>query len=1071
MFFHQSGTGVYPKFGENLERAYLFDEGGLGGVDVSGNGNGLVQYLTVGMPAAVFSDLGGRARRFLGSSVLYDSATNLAATLQGDFTLFMRLNWTAIGADFIFEVSGPIDVAGTPNNSQFGLGINGDGNYLVQNEAASIQQKVFTDYTIVTSRVHNLMIRGKAGAASGRAYEFWVNGKYLGDTADMQTPTDGSAATLQIGARRYNVGVNVPAFCDVHACMLWSRHLSQDEIEDAQRRTTSQSYPTQTWSRVDIEDPSSVMVDMTTKEGINWVKSASITEALEQPAATANVDLLREVDNYSLALLKTDSKLNLTNVGDPTTYGPLVDVNREIEIFVARKPLFVKPSSGDWESRFYGVVDSVDWGGEKVSLSCRDMGARLVDTYIETENPYGTTATQTLEATIQQILDDNDNSVVTGSYDPVTLLSPVASQWILNIQDADSGQQLLQRRETVMSAVRTLAGQIGWEVKYKRKHDPTGKEWRLTLFEPERIRGDSDHFLASDDISDVSRLSVSAQNTRSDIRVVYPSREASTPTPVTLPVGVTEIDRGWAGVDGRGNPVMAYIHVANTAARARYGRRFMEMAEASTSQIDTIHEAAQMASAVCLDLSEPEALYEISTPSRWELEPNDILQMGSNELLHTGSQTLSIQSVTHDFGSSNRSTFRMRGKPAVGFKRWMDLGTYPGQSRPPTLDPYHSLQDQTIGQLFPVVAALIQRTDYFGNNSKYLNLPNGNFNLRSRGIFNPPDKWEYILNAGSEWSDGDIGYSSTSRSGGASVRFVVEGAATDENKIFSDFIPLPDGDESSLAIEWTTARDGAGAGESYIVVQMYQYDGDRNFLSAISLIPESTINDGQGVWVTRREEGLSPATGAKYARIKIGPPSSAAVFQVPMLLDRVDVYALSDEVYASCDTLQDSSVSTTPSFSQGTWHKIFLDNVVKDYGDIHEHLPPIPVTRENGYETTIKKTGSYDLSGSIEITYSQPSAASQLDYVACRIQAYNGTTWTTVAESSEAPGVDTSAGAKTSFVAMAGCQTNGVRLERGWRVKLEGKGTVSGGIIPPDVMTVTADQNKSRMQIKLRQTE
>lgn len=936
-----NGRGVHPKLRSSSVRAFLFDEDQIDGLDMLGNPD-LGQYLALARPGFLDgADVGGQFKRFNAgaSQSLNTSIADILGTLLGTtWTMHMRVRWRSNAAgQTLIHIGGDDSDETAAHNVVFRL-VNTGGNYRVESEnlLGIDAGHTFTNYTIRTDVWHLVTVRIRAGVE----YELFINGRLVETSPTLTAPTGGGSASMMLGATRDTASVVNPADVDVGSLHIYDEQLALDDIKQDARRANMLGLHSVVHSRVDVEDPSGAMQRLDQLEGVDWTDEFSVTRNVDDPIATCSVTLQREVGNLSLAYLKTDTKLNLTDKADPSSYDPLLDILREIECFAARVPLFITPVDDDWQSVFFGNIDNVDWSGDRVKLSCRDSGGRLVDTYIEDENDLGVGATQTLEATIQGVLTNNDSSAKTGSYPPVTLYTPIPSTWVQKIQNAQ-GQQLKQRREPVMSASRTHAGQIGWDTKYK--WDPSTSTWRFTLDQPDRSRLDTDLILDLEDILNVQQLKINAQRVRSDIRIVYPSSEETLPAAPTLPAGLTLVDSGWLGVDGEGNRTFAYVHVANTGSRTRYGRRFFEIAEAATSMIDTIDEATDMAVAIAQDIGEPEALYSIDTPSFFEVDENGMLNLLGNQFLHTGQQHLAVRSLTHTFGRAPKSTFAMRGKPSVGFKRWLQLGTYPGQARPPTLSPFNTLDDMTVGQLVPFVTGLIEKTAYFGNTAKFGGLRNSTFSSSTRGSTNAPDNWS--LFGASAWNTNYRYEDVVTESGGQSVAVLttLAGGAG----LRSDLVPLPKGDNTVLALEWSDAR-GNIAGPSAIDLGIFWYDEDRVLIGA-GPVYNRVNTSGLNVFVHNREDGIVPLAGAKYAQVIF--VGNAVNLQAPHYVDSVNLYEVSDEVAATLSTPQTDTDATLPVVN-GAWTQLKLDTETRDYGGAFDTVT---------HTWTCDKEGAYDM--------------------------------------------------------------------------------------------------------------
>jgi hypothetical protein len=671
------------------------------------------------------------------------------------------------------------------------------------------------------------------------------------------TNTDGGQSTIwTIGGMPTAAfaGVIQTPDADIDGVFFYGDPLSDKEIQNDVRRWQALSGHSRAALRVTTEDQSGNKVDLTDLDGVDFVTKADITDELDQAVMTANVELVREQKKESIATLVTNAQLNLSDQSDPASYvAPFIDLGRGIEIFSARVPLGIDPDARDWFSVFKGNIDEIQEGSDSMSLVCRDIGGILLDTFIETERDYSDPVTPfAVEGEMQFILDDNDNTGITGSYDPVTLYTPVSPSW------AVLGWR--QRREPVMSALRTLAGQIGADVRYKFDQDPEGPpSWRLTFEIPDRERLDANIVLAEEDILDVTNLSRTLLGIRNVVRVVYTSSELTIPSAPTPPTGIL-LSNSWSSVDGEQNRLTAYIELEDSASITRVGRRlFMECAEASSSQIDTLDEAYDMALGMLTDLSEEDLAKSISLPLMPEMSINDLVLMQPNRELFTVDQRLAVKRISHTFdGNGPTSTVELRGKPAVGQKRWMRLDTRAGGGKPAVVDPDEALTDQVLGSLLGGVRNFLDRTSYF-QGGKFLAIRNPNFQSFSNGMAHPPDGW----------TPSSV-YTGLVTGGGSALRMYTSDDSTSGNwsvgidptdgTLSSDLIPVDLSGFSPFGVEvvWKTTNIGTDA-----VLELRWFDSDKNPVS-----PYSTQHSNRGLHPSVRSAPyLSPT---RDARITVG---------------------------------------------------------------------------------------------------------------------------------------------------------------------------------------------------------
>jgi hypothetical protein len=207
--------------------------------------------------------------------------------------------------------------------------------------------------------------------------------------------------------------------------------------------------------------------------GADWFDGAAWGQTIDQPTWAGTIRLKRAAKIggvfYSLVPLLQTSPLNLDG---SMSYVPLLDVTREVRILVASTAPGVAPVSGDWKTVFYGVIDDIDWAGDPITLTVRDIGAKLMDpAWIEDPVPINLAAPAALHTTIQAILDDPPATPAT------TLNVPTAPTWMVKEFQPDPQPKL--------TLIRALAQQIGWDVRYMWSG---ADNFLLTLYEPERTR-------------------------------------------------------------------------------------------------------------------------------------------------------------------------------------------------------------------------------------------------------------------------------------------------------------------------------------------------------------------------------------------------------------------------------------------------------------------------------------------------------------------------------------------------------------------------------------------------------
>lgn len=463
-------------------------------------------------------------------------------------------------------------------------------------------------------------------------------------------------------------------------------------------------------ARFSIKDAGGTFRDLSTYPGEDLVQSVRWEEDIDSPGLTATVTLRRAVSNVSLAPFHSTSPLNRAFVASNPA-SPLLAIGREVKLELAIGPVGIVGTS--FIEVFRGYVDRISFPKDQVELSCVGLEGRLRDTWIEKERVYsfaqgtgagksvrvfepstyyalgervvpsqerlngywyevttaGTTATTEptwptgsgatvtslsctftrrdatdgaagtpVETVMQAILDDNLGAGV------VSLYVPTSPSWAV--------RWFKQQRQSVLEALRTLAEQIGWCLRY-RWHAGTSA-WRLTLYDPNRSKTTPDVEVAPDQVRTVEACELTITDIRNVVRVVYSN--------------------------SAGEGVRSIIELTDSASVATYGRRFCEVAEGSASNIDTSTEATRLATAILSDLAEPTATYGVELyPFPW-VELTDLVRFLPDNLRSTGNLDLAVVAVSHEVVASKGATrITCRGKPSGGWDKWLQRV---GEARP-----------------------------------------------------------------------------------------------------------------------------------------------------------------------------------------------------------------------------------------------------------------------------------------------------------------------------------------------------------------------------------------------------
>ena len=296
----------------------------------------------------------------------------------------------------------------------------------------------------------------------------------------------------------------------------------------------------------------------------------------------------------------------------------------------------VLPSKDNRNGRFYRVTAASSAQSAAEPTWSTGSGATVVSGGVTLTESGATSETGiALETLIQFILNDNGLSAI-------TLSVPTSPSWVV--------RPYIQQRQTVSQAIQSLVDQLGWYIRFE--WSTASSSYVLRLGDPGRSSIVVNKTLAEDDEVQCSSLGLDVWSIRNVVRVVYGDSSSRSP---------------------QGTPTRIAIEVSDSASIALYGRRFMEVAEADSSAIDTASEATRLANAILSDLALPVIGAAVSFSVDPYLELGDLLLIPADGLRFTAAQTLAVQSLKHTFGEDGaRTSVTLRGKPAARFSAWLD---------------------------------------------------------------------------------------------------------------------------------------------------------------------------------------------------------------------------------------------------------------------------------------------------------------------------------------------------------------------------------------------------------------
>ena len=476
--------------------------------------------------------------------------------------------------------------------------------------------------------------------------------------------------------------------------------------------------------KVEVEDAGSTWRDLSTLPTFNAIRSVDWGEDVDSPGMTADVTFWRNLDAISLSPLHETSPINRTTPFDAGgSFSALLSVNRRLRISWALLP-DDRETPSTWTKAFEGVISK--WSepdDESITVECRGQYAELQDRLFEEEFvfafaasllvPYRIFQPGTAYALNDRILptDSKANArfykcttagttgateptwpgagtVASGSavftYEGVTtptagipvadlmstmawsviplgtarfgdptspgdyeVVAPTSPGWNVNVFQV--------RRDNVWNEMEALAQQIAWDFRWK--WDSVEADFRLMIYDPQRSKTTPDFVFqfGQQGLRDYKSISVDVANIRNVVCVIYSDASDLDPQKV---------------------PKRKKVTVTDSASVSAYGRRYMEVGEASASNIDSAAEATVMANGMLSDLAQPVADLEAEVRFFPWVELTDLYGFPADGRRFTSQQNLAVTGYRHHIEAGQGSTsIRVRGKPATGNRRWNEIAT------------------------------------------------------------------------------------------------------------------------------------------------------------------------------------------------------------------------------------------------------------------------------------------------------------------------------------------------------------------------------------------------------------
>ncbi|WP_147093039.1 hypothetical protein, partial [Myxococcus virescens] len=409
-----------------------------------------------------------------------------------------------------------------------------------------------------------------------------------------------------------------------------------------QERSTLRTSTYVTHLRVRVHRPDASLVDLTALLGNDWLMGVTWNETLDTPVAQASVTVRRSGPGGARQSLSPMVGGSLAN-SYQGTFVPLLQEGRYFRVEVQCTP-GTRPTESAWREVFLGRIDEVTVGSEEVRFTGRDLAGIFQDYFIEQERNYGNdTVGHAVQTVMTSIIGDNvPNGIGPGLY------VPVDPMWQLG--------RYTQKREPVYDALTALAEQLGWELRLMYRE---GHGWYLVFRAPERLPGAPVWTFGPEQYVAEPQVRRQLRDIRNVVEVVYGDA---------------------AVLDAMKLPTRRTVTSINPSSVTAYGRRWMQITEASNSNINTEVEAQRLADAAVADLSDSALEVDLELPFFWPLEIADFVHLEPDGVGLATPQELAVISIEQTLTSDGvaKTRLQLRGRPATSYTAWMNREAAPG---------------------------------------------------------------------------------------------------------------------------------------------------------------------------------------------------------------------------------------------------------------------------------------------------------------------------------------------------------------------------------------------------------
>lgn len=391
------------------------------------------------------------------------------------------------------------------------------------------------------------------------------------------------------------------------------------------------------YAKVELMDSEGNWRDVSSYFDADHFNRAVLRRSVDDNCWRLTLELTREALGTSLSPLMESSEANRDSMDD---YAPFLDPSRQWRAYCAILAHGATLVGGDWELLCQGTYGKINIQSPSpiIRLTGRDLGASLLDCYIDEERWYGDNDNPiAMEDVIQQLLDDN---LGVGA---ITLDTPVSPSFVMNrfnIKDMN-----------LMAAVNLVAAKAGFVVGYRFD---ASDNFKLTLYEPNREAvaddGEEDWELGPDEYLAVPDAEIDDSGVRNYIIVHYWDESANK----VLPIIAQDAD-----------------------SIARFGGphglpRRMAIDLSEDTNVTTAARATAFAEAVLADLKTPPFTHQVVATGFWIAELGDWGKFLANDIHYDVDQFAAVTAIEHVIENGNlKTTLNVGGQPRGRYRTWV----------------------------------------------------------------------------------------------------------------------------------------------------------------------------------------------------------------------------------------------------------------------------------------------------------------------------------------------------------------------------------------------------------------